>query len=218
MSTSQLSISTLITNSLSTLITNSLSTRITNSLSTRITNSLSRSRAVNSLSAVIGLCTMMLTNSVTANDYMVEVLIFENTNASTATESHAYEAPKKMKSESNAWLIEPTMLIEDAILLEQSPDYLLKQHYSWGIESLPYQQSANYTIVEAESQGYIKVYAGQLLFTNIDIDYKGFRMKEKRRLKLNEKHFFDHPKFGILMQVSRLPETPEESDLEQIEP
>ena len=59
-------------------------------------------------------------------------------------------------------------------------------------------------MVESDSHGYIKVYAEQLLFTNIDIDYKGFRLKENRRLKLNEQHFFDHPKFGLLMQVSRL--------------
>ena len=56
------------------------------------------------------------------------------------------------------------------------------------------------------------MYADQLLFTNIDLDYKGFRLKENRRLKLNEKHFFDHPKFGLLMQVSRL-ET--ETELEE---
>lgn len=113
------------------------------------------------------------------------------------------------------------MLLEEANSLEGSEDYLLKHHYSWGIESLPYQESANYTIVETESQGYIKVYADLLLFTNIDLDYKGFRMKENRRLKLDEKHFFDHPKFGILMQVSRLPEieeeTPIDSQLDEID-
>lgn len=106
------------------------------------------------------------------------------------------------------------MLNADAESIQNSPDYELQHHYSWGIESLPYEDSANYTIVEAESQGYIKVYAEQLLFTNIDIDYKGFRMKEKRRLKLNEKHFFDHPKFGLLMQVSRLVEQPTEEEAE----
>jgi hypothetical protein len=146
---------------------------------------------------------------------MVEVLVFENINASMATESHDYQAPQPMKSNSQAWLIEPSMLLEEAISIENSPNYLLKHHYSWGIESLPYQESANYTIVETESQGYIKVYADQLLFTNIDLDYKGFKMKENRRLKLNEKHFFDHPKFGILMQVSRLPERPTEDPVDE---
>ena len=51
-----------------------------------------------------------------------------------------------------------------------------------------------------------------LLFANLDIDFKGLRLKEKRRLKLNEKHYFDHPKFGILLQVSRLEEKTEEAE------
>ena len=49
-----------------------------------------------------------------------------------------------------------------------------------------------------------KVYATDLLFADINIDVNGYRLTEKRRLKLNEKHFFDHPKFGLLVQVSRL--------------
>ncbi len=149
-----------------------------------------------------------------AKDYMVEVLIFENEQASPATESHAYDAPKKMKSGSKAWVIEPSMLLEETEALGNSSEFEVKQHYSWGIESLQYEDSANYTILDDESRGYIKVYADQLLFTNIDLDYKGFRMKEKRRLKLNEKHFFDHPKFGLLMQVSRLPEEIDEDEIQ----
>jgi len=156
---------------------------------------------------------IQLTNVAYAKDYMVEVLVFENVNASSATESHAYEAPKRMKFGSKAWLLPPTMLNAEAESIEKSSNYVLKQHYSWGIESLPYEDSANFTVVERESQGYIKVYAEQLLFTNIDLDYKGFRMKEKRRLKLNQKHFFDHPKFGLLMQVSRLPKKTDETEL-----
>ena len=163
------------------------------------------------------LSTSIVAASLSAKDYMVEVLVFENTNGATATESHSYEAPRKMKAGSKAWFRAPTMLLSEAQSIESSPDYQLAHHYSWGIESLSYEDSANYTIFEAESQGYIKVYAEQLLFTNIDIDYKGFRMKEKRRLKLNEKHFFDHPKFGLLMQVSRLvEEEPTEDDPEII--
>ena len=43
--------------------------------------------------------------------------------------------------------------------------------------------------------------------------YLGYRMVEKRRLKLNERHYFDHPKFGLLVQVSRL-EANEKQDIE----
>jgi hypothetical protein len=179
------------------------------------TDNTKQSRATARIKVVGGLCALLLSGLSTANDYKVEVLVFENINASTATESHAYEPPKLMRSASNAWLIEPTMLIDEAISIEESSDYQLQHHYSWGIESLPYEESANYTIVETDSQGYIKIYADLLLFTNIDLDYKGFRMKENRRLKLNEKHFFDHPKFGLLMQVSRLPKEDEETEVSE---
>ena len=171
-----------------------------------------RIKPLSSFGLVTFLIAALTISNASAKDYKVEVLVFENLNASIATESHAYEAPERMKSASSAWIIEPTMLNEEATLIQSSQDYVLKHHYSWGIESLPYQESANYNVVETDSQGYIKVYADQLLFTNIDLDYKGFRLKENRRLKLNEKHFFDHPKFGLLMQVSRL-ET--ETELEE---
>lgn len=139
-----------------------------------------------------------------AKDYIVEVIVFENTNQSGITEPHDYESPKKPRTNAQTWRVNKQLLGDEAEKIGQSSDYILRHHLAWGQESLPYSKSATYTVIESDTQGYIKVYADQLLFANIDIDYKGFRMTEKRRLKLNEKHFFDHPKFGLLMQVSRL--------------
>ena len=150
-----------------------------------------------------------------ARDYKVEVILFENLSPSNATESHDYEPPKRLTAGSKTWALSPTMLLDELEKIERSSEYEVKQHYSWGVESLPYQNSANFTISEIDAQGYIKVYAEQLLFTNIDLDYNGFRMKEKRRLKLNERHFFDHPKFGLIMQVSRL--EPKENGVDEQE-
>jgi hypothetical protein len=151
-----------------------------------------------------------LLNITMAKDYKVEVIIFENNNASIASENNDYEPPKRMKSGSRVWFLEPSLLVDQADKIVKSSDYELKYHYAYGVESLPYQDSANYTIVETDTKGYIKVYADQLLFANIDIDHNGFRMNQKRRLKLNERHFFDHPKFGLLLQVSRLEAKPKE--------
>ena len=153
----------------------------------------------------------LASNLANAKDYKVEVVLFDNNNASQVSESHDYVAPKPMRSASATWALSPTMLNTAVDKLKSSSDYGVQHHLSWGQESLPYSRSAAYTVIEREARGYIKVYADQLLFANIDIDYKGFRMQEKRRLKLNERHFFDHPRFGILMQVSRL-EPEEEAD------
>ncbi len=148
-----------------------------------------------------------------AKDYVVEVILFENSTQSSVTEPHAYEPPKKPKTNAQAWLLETQLLNDVAEKIHSSEDYELKHHFAWGQEALPFSRSATYTVIEQDTQGYIKIYADQLLFANIDLDFNGFRMIEKRRLKLNERHFFDHPKFGILMQVSRLPKTPETPSL-----
>ncbi len=148
--------------------------------------------------------TCLVSSFAHAKDYIVEVIIFENASESAVTEPHAYQEPQKPRTKSQAWVLDTQLLTEQAEKIEKSEDYYLRYHFAWGQESLPYSESATYTVIEADTQGYIKVYAENLLFANIDLDYKGFRMTEKRRLKLNEKHYFDHPKFGLVMQVSRL--------------
>lgn len=156
-------------------------------------------------------CVLLLvgvSHTTLAKDYIVEIILFENSTQSSVTEPHAYEAPEKPRTNAQAWLLDTQLLTDQAEKLDSSEDFDLRHHFAWGQESLPYSKSATYTVIEPDTKGYIKVYADQLLFANIDIDYKGFRMVEKRRLKLNERHYFDHPKFGILMQVSRLQAKP----------
>jgi len=149
-----------------------------------------------------------------ARDYKVEMLVFKNLQDSRAYEPHHYTAPEQMTSNGETWKIEPSMLLEEAEAINNSSDYELLYHYSWAQESLPSSQSASYRLSEPLLNGWVKVYATQLLFANIDVDFDGYRMQEQRRLKLNEKHFFDHPKFGFLLQVSRLePGDNEESSL-----
>nr|MBX2849731.1 hypothetical protein [Acidiferrobacterales bacterium] len=156
----------------------------------------------------------------TAKDYQVEVLIFENLTAGRAYEPHRYQTPEAMLSNSETWQVTASLLVDQATAIKNSRDFRLLKHFSWGQKSLPYSQSAAYQIVEQNINGWFKIYATQLLFANVDMDFNGYRMNEKRRLKLNEKHFFDHPKFGILLQVSRLEidnnETEEAKESEQI--
>ena len=153
-----------------------------------------------------------LSGSLLAKDYVVEMILFENLSATQITEPHAYEAPRKPRTGAQAWILDNKLLLEEAELLNQNEAYEVKYHMAWGQESLPFSQSATYTLLEQEAQGYVKIYAENLLFANLDIDFKGLRLKEKRRLKLNEKHYFDHPKFGILLQVSRLEEDTKEAE------
>lgn len=149
-----------------------------------------------------------------ARNYKVEVLVFENVGKHRAYESYNYKPIEQMSAGAGTWLLEPGMLLKEASAIAMSDDYRLISVYSWGQESLPLSEAGAVRVDQAGLNGWIKIYANQLLYANLDLDFNGYRMLEKRRLKLDEKHFFDHPKFGILMQVSRL-EPPEEIENEK---
>ncbi|MFT7525098.1 MAG: hypothetical protein ACI9LY_000230 [Arenicella sp.] len=163
---------------------------------------------------VLVLTACSLANVALAKDYKVEVLIFENLEEQTALESYRYQEIEDLSSNAELWPIEPSMLLDEVERLNVSEDYQLLYYYSWAQESLPVSESAAMNVLEGFMRGWIKIYAGHLLFINLDLDYNGYRLSEKRRIKLNEKHFFDHPKFGVLIQVSR--HEPEEEDLDII--
>lgn len=149
--------------------------------------------------------------NVLAKDYKVEVLIFKNLSEQKSYESSQYAPPNEMVSGSNYWAVEPSMLNEQARLINESSGYRLVDHLSWGQESLPYRQSTAVPL-SGNPDGWFKVYANHLLYVNIDLDFAGYRMEEKRRIKLDEQHFFDHPKFGLLVQVSRLAKPKDEPE------
>ncbi len=54
--------------------------------------------------------------------------------------------------------------------------------------------------------GAVAVQRGQYLFLGVDVDYQAapgttYGLREKRRIKFGERHYFDHPAFGVLAQV-----------------
>ena len=80
-----------------------------------------------------------------------------------------------------------------------------------------------YISINPPVTGSIQVFENRLLFVDIDITNEfptevpdfavgsrlarppgTYRLQEKRRVKLNEIHYFDHPFFGVLIRVSRV--------------
>ena len=147
---------------------------------------------------------LISTGPVVAGDYKVEALIFENLEQHSAYEDQDYQLPQKPAGDAPHWPLKASMLLQQSAAIKSSPEYRLLRYLSWGQESLPLSESASRQINDTHINGWIKIYAGQLLFANLDLDVFGYRMVEKRRLKLNELHYFDHPRFGVLLRVSRL--------------
>lgn len=99
--------------------------------------------------------------------------------------------------------------------LKRSRDYRPLLHLSWiqrvGKNSL----SQPVQIHQAGGQagddlldGFVRIQRGNYLHLLVDLEYAPgsvtYRLKEKRRLKLNEVHYLDHPKFGVIAKVSPL--------------
>lgn len=181
-----------------------------------IANQSAPKRTVSLTGLLLAVAALLLPSLVMAKDYKVEAVIIQNLQPTTAFEPYQYQEIEELSSEAETWKLEPSMLVEYAEAVNQAANYRVLKHFSWGQESLPTSEAAIFEISEANLFGHIKVYANQLLFVNLDLDYDGYRLVEKRRIKLNEVHYFDHPKFGVLMQVSRLEVEPE--DQPEVEP
>jgi hypothetical protein len=55
--------------------------------------------------------------------------------------------------------------------------------------------------------GAVAVQRGQFLFLRVELDYatpegRVYQMRERRRVKFNERHYFDHPALGVVAVVS----------------
>lgn len=98
--------------------------------------------------------------------------------------------------------------------LKRSRDYRPLLHLSWiqnvGKNSL----SQPVQIQKSGGQsgdlldGFVRIQRGNYLHLLMDLEYapgsSTYRLKEKRRLKLNEVHYLDHPKFGVIAKVTPL--------------
>jgi hypothetical protein len=60
--------------------------------------------------------------------------------------------------------------------------------------------------------GGIAVQRSQYLFMFVDVDYTAagatYGIRMKRRIKFGERHYFDHPAFGLIVQVRPTKDTP----------
>jgi hypothetical protein len=60
--------------------------------------------------------------------------------------------------------------------------------------------------------GGVAVQRSQYLFLFVNLDYAVgghvYGMREKRRIKFGERHYFDHPAFGLIVQVRPSKDTP----------
>ncbi len=134
-------------------------------------------------------------------NYHVEVIVFKQQGSTPGNR------PPTFADELNSaktWQSKNVYLNTYASKMRNSGKYQILTHTAWGQKSAPYSKSASKKFFSNGISGFIKVFATQLLIADIKLNFEGHSLSERRRLKLNEVHYFDNNGFGVLMRVSRL--------------
>ncbi len=95
--------------------------------------------------------------------------------------------------------------------LKRSRDYRPLLHLSW-IQSVGQNSLSRPVLIRKSGgdtgdilDGFVRLQRGNYLHLLVDLEYTPgpavYRLNEKRRLKLNEVHYLDHPKFGVIAKV-----------------
>ena len=133
-------------------------------------------------------------------NYHVEVIVFKQLGSNPGERSPEF---KNLPSFSSTWQSKNVYLNSIAARMRNSGKYQILTHTAWGQKSASYNRSAAKRLSIAGLNGFIKVFATQLLFTDVKLNFEGHSVSERRRLKLNEVHYFDNEGFGVLIRVSR---------------
>lgn len=157
--------------------------------------------------------------------YLVEVALFEYRNQDAGNEIWK-QVPLVLENDPNSLdppevdYVEKGPLKKAVETLERAKAYRLLLYSAWLQPALSKYQApviSLKTTVSAPYSGSVRLYGGQLLFIDLTVQYLGdqhtlpwnsigrqhYVISEKRRLKLNETHYFDHPYFGALIRVTR---------------
>ncbi len=94
--------------------------------------------------------------------------------------------------------------------LKRSQNYRPLMHVAW-IQSVRSNRKGSAVKIRNSAgtiNGFFRIQRGILVHMIADIEYSPgsiiYRLNEKRRFKLNETHYLDHPKFGIIARISPL--------------
>jgi hypothetical protein len=147
--------------------------------------------------------------------YKIELIIFAQDMPSTEIFEQAESQirwPRRVVNRSAYQRVTPeNMTLHGSYSqLARAYNYHPLQHIAWvqpvGSNSLS--RAVKITNTDGSVNGFFRLQRGHLVHMIVDLEYSAgdviYRLNEKRRFKLNETHYFDHPKFGVLVRVSPL--------------
>ena len=149
--------------------------------------------------------------------YKIELVVFSqempNTEVFDQTESRI-AWPKKVVKRASYKKVSPEYmnLHGSYVQLARAKSYQSLMHVAWVQQVNENSLSTAVQISNADGtiNGFFRLQRGHLVHMIADIEYSPgsyadsviYRLNEKRRFKLNETHYLDHPKFGIIARIS----------------
>ncbi len=159
-------------------------------------------------------------STVLANNYSVEIIVFEHLGADTSGGelfNRARELPPARLVEADPKFHGAGQLATTAKLLESDPAYRILTHVSWVQEATPKANAKAVPLrvgdgVTERLNGYVRFYRASFLHMDVDLAFHPdsderartnvYVIQEKHRVKPRETVYFDHPRFGVLARVA----------------
>ncbi len=160
------------------------------------------------------LASLLQVTAAVAGNYYIELAVFINNRAGASSEIWNSELPAL----NTARAVEPTRdSVSKGVIpvsrLRNSPDYTLLTHVSWG-QSAPIRSNITPRYIHADTSSYrlsgtVSFYQARFLFVDVDLRLEDkrsgqvYQLKQHKRVKPKEMHYFDHPLFGAILYVQR---------------
>jgi hypothetical protein len=149
----------------------------------------------------------------TPAQYDVEIIVFRNLSGQTDGEQwpHAGDAPADPAGHFRAEDA-PTDLPESGYRMQRIADslnrsgaYRVVAHKAWRQTARDRAQAAPFPVNATgdELDGTVTLVRERFLHLNVDLVLQStYSLDEKRRLRSGERHYFDHPMFGVIAEVN----------------
>lgn len=155
-----------------------------------------------------------------ASTYEIEVLVFEN-RLPDLEGNEQWTAGASKQEAVNPIALGATPATSDlakaATALQNDPRYRLLAHRRW-IQAADGRSASSPVLVQTDNReldGYVRFYMSRFLHVELSLALQPqgpalgsiepalapYRLTEQRRIRSQELHYFDHPKFGALVRV-----------------
>ena len=153
--------------------------------------------------------------------YDIEVLVFENRLPDLDGNEQWTASPDKPQEAANAVTLGTTPAGSDlakvATALQNDARYRLLTHRRW-IQAADNKLASSPVLVQTDNRevdGHVRFYMSRFLHVELSLAFQPqvpalgslepapapYRLTEERRIRSQELHYFDHPKFGALVRV-----------------